>query len=63
MFDPLLDLASHKPTFPFLCSSQAKNNRPTKDEQESYKAVLRAIMEDSRVTPQEVRSMINAREK
>ncbi|CAM9751399.1 unnamed protein product [Scytosiphon promiscuus] len=47
----------------FKYNFQAKNNKPTKAEQESYKAVLKAIMEDSRVTPQEVRSMLNARER
>lgn len=42
---------------------QAKHHGPTAAERESYKAVLKKILEDSRVTPEEVRSMLDARER
>ncbi|CAM9263019.1 unnamed protein product [Pylaiella littoralis] len=45
----------------FKFNFQAKHHRPTRAERASYKEVLRGIMEDSRVTPQELRCMLDAR--
>ncbi|CAN0348189.1 unnamed protein product, partial [Ectocarpus fasciculatus] len=42
---------------------QAKNCGPTTSELEGYRKVLKAILEDSRVTPQEVKDMLDARER
>eukprot|EP00752_Nemacystus_decipiens_P009247 g8260.t1 len=47
----------------FKYNFQAKHHGPTAAERDSYKTVLRTILEDSRVTPEEVRSMLDARER
>eukprot|EP00903_Cladosiphon_okamuranus_P016220 g14967.t1 len=47
----------------FKYNFQAKHHGPTPTERERYKAVLKKILEDSRVTPEEVRSMLDARER
>ncbi|CAN0422460.1 unnamed protein product, partial [Laminaria digitata] len=42
---------------------QAKHRGPTKAEMAGYKEVMKIILDDSRVTPQEVREMIDARKR
>ena len=42
---------------------QAKHRGPTKAEMAGYKEVMKMIIDDSRVTPQEVREMIDARKR
>ncbi|CAB1113275.1 unnamed protein product [Ectocarpus sp. CCAP 1310/34] len=52
-------VGSENPKYRF----QAKHHGPTASELEGYKKVLKAILEDSRVTPQEVKDMLDARER
>lgn len=43
--------------------TQAKHRGPTKAEMAGYKEVMKIILDDSRVTPQEVREMVEARKR
>eukprot|EP00904_Undaria_pinnatifida_P007329 jgi/Undpi1/3726/HiC_scaffold_16.g07095.m1 len=47
----------------FKYNFQAKHRGPTKEEVAGYKEVMKIILDDARVTPQEVREMIEARKR